>query len=87
MWNVNSTAREIPEQNSFNLLLARMSPLDREIIARLLQQEFVSGVHAALVALHEARLAPFDKAYEGTPVHDFVARIAHWKWPQSSPRS
>jgi hypothetical protein len=46
----------------------------------------VGGVHSALVALHEAQLAPFDKAYEGTPFHDFIGRLDDWQWPKKSRR-
>jgi len=62
-------------------LVARMSTADREVLARLLEERFQSGVHATLVALHEAAMAPFDRAYEGTPFHDFVGRLGDWEWP------
>ena len=75
-----------PDQHEFNVLLARISEADRDILARMLQQAFEGGVHATLVALHEAALAPFDRAYEGTPFHDFVGRLAGWTWP-STPRT
>jgi hypothetical protein len=32
-------------------------------------------------------LLPFDKAYEGTPFHDFVGRLDDWEWPKASKRS
>ena len=43
---------------------------------------FEAGVHAALVALHEERLPPFEDGYEGTPFHDFVGRLQGWDWPE-----
>lgn len=84
-WNASATEKQLHEQHEVNLLLARLSSTDREIIARLLQEEFQSGVHAVLVALHEAGCAPFDCAYEGTPFHDFVGRLQGWSWP-TTPR-
>lgn len=67
VWNPNATPDFIPEQHEINALLARMPVGDREILARMLAEAFVGGVHSALVALHEAEMPPFDKAYEGTP--------------------
>jgi hypothetical protein len=87
LWNANATSKRLPEQHQINLLLARLSDDDRAIVARLLEEEFSAGVHSALATLHAAQLAPFDKAYEGTPFHDFVGRMTGWKWPKSTPRS
>jgi hypothetical protein len=87
VWNANTTAEEDPEQHYVNLLLERTSKVDREILAGLLQQAFEAGVHETLAALHEAQMVPFDRAYEGTPFHDFVGRLHGWQWPTSSRRS
>jgi hypothetical protein len=76
-----------PEQHDINGLLNRTSAADREVIARMLQEAFEGGVHQTLVAIHEARLAPFDKGYEGTPFHDFIGRLNDWEWPKSGSRS
>jgi len=81
VWNPNITKTTDPEQHEFNELLAKLSKKDRGILAKLLSHEFFSGVHTALVALHEAEIAPFDDGYEGTPFHDFVGRLDGWKWP------
>ena len=86
-WNPNATRDALPEQHAANELLARLSPDDRRVFAALLSQQFVSGVHQVLVLLHEAGLPPFDKAYEGTPFHDFVGRLDDWEWPASGSRS
>jgi hypothetical protein len=72
VWNRNATADEFPEQHEINELLGRLSAADRETVARMLNDAFRGGVHTALVTLHEENLAPFDKAYEGTPFHDFM---------------
>lgn len=81
VWHTNATPEFLPEEHEVNALIARLSPAEREMIARMLARQFVGGVHAALVALHEAEIAPFDKAYEGTPFHDFVGRLDDWMWP------
>ncbi len=88
VWNANATAAtpDLRDQYEANLLLARLPRKDRQVIARLLEEAFVGGVHQALVALHEEEVAPFAQAYEGTPFHDFVGRLDGWKWPKGSPR-
>ena len=60
---------------------SKLTPEEREDLAMLLAQQFRSGVHAALVALHEAEIPPFEDGYEGTPFHDFVGRLDGWEWP------
>jgi hypothetical protein len=87
VWNANATAKRFPEQHEVNLLLGRLSKEDREVLARMLEEAFQGGVHSALATLHEAELPPFDKAYEGTPFHDFVGRLDDWEWPKSASRS
>lgn len=82
VWNVNATPEILPEQHQINELLARLSEQDRETVAGMLSSEFVSGVHATLVALHEAGIPPFDDGYEGAPFHDFVGRLDDWSWPE-----
>jgi hypothetical protein len=42
----------MPDQYAFNLLLRKLDAADREVLARVLQEQFESGVHQALVALH-----------------------------------
>lgn len=86
IWNENASATEIPDQREVNMLLARMSEADRATLARLLGQTFSAGVHASLVALHEAQIRPFDRADEGTPFHDFVGRLDGWAWPANAER-
>jgi hypothetical protein len=81
IWNLNATAEKMPDQHEINVLLSGMSAPEREVLARMLAHEFESGVHTTLVALHELEVPPFDKAYEGTPFHDFVGRLDDWEWP------
>jgi hypothetical protein len=82
VWNANATPQFLPEQHQMNELFSRLSEQDRETVAEMLSSEFVSGVHATLVALHEAAIPPFDDGYEGTPFHDFVGRLGDWNWPE-----
>ena len=86
VWNRNAdeAPEDLPDQYAINRLLEKLEPGDREVLAGLLQDRFVSGVHAALVVLHEHALAPFDDGYEGTPFHDFIGRLDNWPWPVDS---
>jgi hypothetical protein len=83
VWNAaaNHQPDRMPDQRSMNLLLLRLEAADRQVLAQMLTQAFESGVHETLVTLHEAEIAPFDAAYEGTPFHDFAGRVAGWTWP------
>lgn len=73
-----------PDDQAALALVERLDTREREVLAELLRSEFVSGVHSALVALHEAGIEPFDDGYEGSPFHDFVGRLHGWDWPQSA---
>lgn len=84
VWNPNATRPDddlMADQFAFNGLLSKLSPQDREVLATMLEQQFVSGIHESLVILHDAGIRPFDQAEEGTPFHDFVGRLAGWSWP------
>jgi hypothetical protein len=87
VWNVSATPSQIPEQYPFNELLARLAPTDREVLGQVLEEQFMGGCHQALARLHESGIEPFDKAYEGTPFHDFVGRLDDWEWPTSRQRT
>ncbi len=83
VWNPHITKRTSPDQHQYNQFLARLAEKDRELLAKLLNEEFVGGVHTTLVALHEAEIPPFDTGYEGTPFHDFMGRLLiDWHWPE-----
>lgn len=82
IWNENRPPDLPPEQDRINRLLGRLSPEDRETLARMLEVAFVGGVHAALVALHEQEIPPFEDGYEGPPFHDFMGRLTGWEWPE-----
>lgn len=84
VWNQNANADFIPEQHQINLLLERLSPSDREILAGMLAQSVVTGVFETLKTLEEFQIEPFTDGYEGSPYHDFVGRLDDWSWPEDS---
>ena len=88
VWNAYADALpdELSDQRAMNLLLARLDPADREVLAQMLYEAFRGGVHEALVILHEEGVSPFDAGYEGTPFHDFVGRLDDWPWPEDQTR-
>lgn len=49
----------MPDQPAMNELLRRLDPADREVLARMLEQAFVSGVHETLLVAHEEGIEPF----------------------------
>lgn len=83
VWNANAgpSTEGLEDQARMNDLLHRLRPADREVLAVMLAQAFVGGVHKALVTLHEHEVPPFEDGYEGTPFHDFVGRLDGWGWP------
>ncbi len=83
VWNRHATKDFIPEQHEVNLLLKRMTPADREILARILAEEVVIGVFEALKALEQFEIEPFKDGYEGSPYNDFIGRLADWEWPEA----
>jgi hypothetical protein len=48
-----------------NEVLSRLDAGDRDVLAGLLEQVFVAGVHPSLAVLHWHELPPFDDSYEG----------------------
>ena len=81
LWNPHAQGPGRRDQREVNDLLAGLTEQQRQVMARVLAQEFVSGVHQSLVVLHELEVAPFEEGYEGTPFHDFVGRLDGWPWP------
>jgi hypothetical protein len=86
VWNANATRTSMPEQHEMNLLLSSLTESQRETLAQMLIQQFVAGVHATLVTLHDKEVTPFDAAYEGSPFHDFMGRLDDWPWPTDAER-
>jgi len=60
-----------------------MSPTDREILARMLTQQVVTGVFESLKVLERFKIEPFKQGYEGSPFNDFIGRLADWDWPET----
>ena len=83
IWNQNATANNIPEQHAINLLLARLSISEREILAKLLIDAVEAGVFETFKALEVFQIAPFESGYEGSPGNDFIGRLNDWEWPVS----
>jgi hypothetical protein len=83
IWNQNATADFIPEQHEINLLLKRMSPADREILAGMLADEVATGVFETLKVLEQFEIEPFKDGYEGSPFNDFIGRLSDWEWPEA----
>lgn len=72
-----------PEVEEINLMLARLQPADREILANLLASEVVTGVFETLKVLEEFHIPPFEDGYEGSPFNDFIGRLGGWEWPEN----
>lgn len=81
LWNANATPDFLPDQHRFNRFLERLGPDDREVVAVMLEEQFVAGVHEALVVLHKAEVELFVDGLEGTPFQDFVGRLGGWDRP------
>jgi hypothetical protein len=83
-WNREASGQPgMRDQQLVNDILSRMSPAERDVLAGMLFDAFVSGVHEALVVLHEHRVPPFEDGVEGAPFHDLVGRLQGWSWPRS----
>jgi hypothetical protein len=82
IWNRNATPDFISDQHEINLLLARMSVTDREILAGMLAEQVELGVFETLKVLEQFQIAPFVDGYEGSPYNDFVGRLGDWEWPE-----
>jgi hypothetical protein len=83
VWNEHASEHVMLEQHQVNLLLSRLSPTDREIIARLLTRQVETGVFETLKVLEQFGIEPFTDGYEGSPYNDFVGRLDDWSWPQN----
>lgn len=87
VWNSNATPSWPDRQYEYNKLLAELDEGQRDVLASMLTGQFESGVHEALVILHEHQIAPFEIGYEGAPFHDFAGRLEGFPWPESLDRS
>ena len=83
IWHREASPDVLSDYHKINLLLARLSVDDREIIASLLAQAVECGVFEALKVLEQYEVAPFETGYEGSPYNDFIGRLDDWEWPES----
>lgn len=83
VWNANAeTTPDAPaEHHAMNVLLASLTPEQREVLAGHFAEEFASGMFNALEVLHAARLGGFEAGYDGDPSDDFLGRMDGWEWP------
>lgn len=82
VWNASATPDLLTDQHEVNVLLASLTDGQRSTLARVLNEQFTSGVFTALRVLHEAGIHPFEDGVEGTPFNDLVGRLAGWTWPE-----
>ena len=85
VWNRNATEDRLPEQHAMNQLLASLSHDQRNILAKMLREQFVCGVFESLKALEDFHIEPFADGYEGSPYQDFMGRVDDdpWPWPEN----
>jgi len=69
VWNTNASAVGLDDQRDINVMLEKLTPSDRDVLAGMLSDVFEGGVHEALVVLHESGIPPFEDGYEATPFH------------------
>jgi hypothetical protein len=84
VWNPNADAGTtiVGDQGDCNGPLARLSDDDREILAQMLQDTFISAVHESLVVLDAQGVPPWDEGSERSPYADFMGRLLiDWEWP------
>lgn len=81
LWNPNASTESMPDQTRINELLGRLPQNDRDLIAQMLNQEYVGGAFAALRILNDFGVEPFQDGYEGAAYNDFVGRLDDWSWP------
>jgi len=91
-WNRNADIKELRDKDDFlkeeykiNLFLRKLSNDQREIIAKILEEQYKAGVFETLEKLQEFEIEPFVGGYEGSPYEDFIGRVNKinpWKWPE-----
>lgn len=85
VWNENAEVADVetqPEQHAMNVLLASLSPDQREVLAALFVEEFESGVYNALRVLEAARVPLFVDGIDGLPTDHFLDRLDDGAWPE-----
>jgi uncharacterized protein DUF6547 len=90
-WVRNGSYPDIPDNQDINALLASLTVAQRDIVARMIQEAKVGGVHDAVVALLDDggyRLSRdgVELPYQpfGTESHfDYIARLNGQEWPEA----
>jgi len=83
IWNASATPDFLPDQHEINVFLKRLDASEREILAKMLEEQVEVGIFEALKVLEEFEVAPFEEGYEGSPYNDFIGRLAgDWEWPE-----
>lgn len=84
VWHKFATPDKLADQHRINVLLGTLDVMEREVVAKMLADEFSAGVFETLKALELFEIAPFVDGYEGSPFHDFIGRMAlDWDWPEN----
>ena len=90
-WVRNGSYPDIPDNQDINALLASLTVAQRDIVARMMQEAKVGGIHDAVVALLDDggyRLSRdgVELPYQpfGTESHfDYIARLNGQEWPEA----
>lgn len=84
VWNENAELVDdaAPNQHAMNLLLAGLTPEQREVLAGLFAEEFSSGIFNAIQVLEAAQMPLFLDGYDGTASDNFLDRMDDWEWPE-----
>ena len=82
IWNRNASDTFLAHEYRMNEVLSKLSPEEREAVAKSLIQEFTAGIFETLKILEEQRISPFQEGYEGGACQDFVGRLGGWEWPR-----
>jgi hypothetical protein len=90
-WAKNGSYLDIPDNKDINALLASLTTEQRAIIARMIQQAKVGGIHDAVVELlddggYRVSQDGVELPYQpfGTESHfDYIARLHGQEWPEA----
>ena len=80
------------DEKAFKKIFSQLSPSQRDLLVRILQQERLSAFHDLLAALTwQIDCHGFALTFRGTPMqpiegglhNDFIGRVSgEWEWPQ-----
>ena len=88
--------KRAPENDDVNQFVSSLDEGQRELLARMLQEERVGGIHDVLAELTWWVIArdvgmtcqgkPMPVDLSGTGLHgDYIGRLADWEWPENEP--